>query len=195
MDIPMVLATSRLTLRDLRAADAPSAFANYAGDPAVTHYLGWRTHADVSETARQIGLDVHRRLKGSALVWGLVSQGDAQVIGQIEALPMSHPSEHAHHWRLGYVLGRAHWGQGLMPEALAAVVAALWQHSAIWRVDALCDVDNLASSRVLVKAGFVREGCLQRALMHPQVSEHPRDAWLFAALRSQLDGALLKAAL
>ncbi|XBI72814.1 hypothetical protein VPH35_066687 [Triticum aestivum] len=52
---------------------------------------------------------------------------------------------------LGYVVARAHWGKGV---ATAAVRQA--------RVEALVDVCNVASQRVLEKAGFRREAVLRR---------------------------------
>jgi len=58
----------------------------------------------------------------------------------------------------------------------------------VWRVDALCDVDNHASAALLARVGMVREGCLQRAVMHPNVSSAPRDAWVFAMAREGLPG-------
>ena len=47
---PGTLETERLVLRRPGAVDAPAVFARYAGDSAVTRYLGWRTHVSVSET-------------------------------------------------------------------------------------------------------------------------------------------------
>jgi [ribosomal protein S5]-alanine N-acetyltransferase len=72
---------------------------------------------------------------------------------------------------------------GTDARGLQAVLAALWLHQLIKRVDALCDVANLAAARVLEKAGFKKEGCLRRSLMHPQASDQLRDAWMFAATR------------
>jgi len=59
---------------------------------------------------------------------------------------------------LGYWLGRPYWGQGLMTEAVTAVVD--WAHR-IWRkpvLEAGHFSDNEASGSVLVKAGFLYTG-------------------------------------
>ena len=47
---PGVIETTRLLLRRPLASDAPAVFARYASDPAVTQFLGWRTHGSVSDT-------------------------------------------------------------------------------------------------------------------------------------------------
>jgi [ribosomal protein S5]-alanine N-acetyltransferase len=53
----------------------------------------------------------------------------------------------------------------------------------IWRIWAVCDVDNLASARVLEKAGLQREGTLRRYIIHPSASLEPRDVHLYARVR------------
>jgi ribosomal-protein-alanine N-acetyltransferase len=187
MSLPRVIDTARLQLRDPRPGDAESLFVSCASDPAVLRYLGWRTHASPEETRRHIAFDLHRWLKGSAWIWAItVKQADGRtlpVCGQIELLPLSHPSEQAHHLRLGYLMGRSHWGQGLMSEAVQAVLAAAFARPAVWRVDAWCDVDNAASSRLLARAGMQREGIMRRAIVHPNVSSAPRDVDVWAMVR------------
>jgi ribosomal-protein-alanine N-acetyltransferase len=44
----------------------------------------------------------------------------------------------------------------------------------------VCDAENVASSRVLEKAGMTREGLLRRYAMHPNVSDEPRDSLCYA---------------
>ena len=56
----------------------------------------------------------------------------------------------------------------------------LESESGIQRIWATCDVENLASARVLEKLGLVREGLLRRLTVRPNLSELPRDAWMFA---------------
>jgi RimJ/RimL family protein N-acetyltransferase len=83
---------------------------------------------------------------------------------------------------LGYVLGRAHWRRGFMSEALRAVVGAVLARDGIYRVWAVCDVENVASARVLEKAGLTREGVLRRWSLHPNISDVPRDCYVYAAI-------------
>jgi RimJ/RimL family protein N-acetyltransferase len=84
---------------------------------------------------------------------------------------------------VGYVLERAHWGMGLMTEVVAAVRDAAFADPDIHRFQALCDVENLASARVMEKAGMVREGTLRNYEIHPNRSEAPRDCWMYAVVR------------
>jgi [ribosomal protein S5]-alanine N-acetyltransferase len=55
---------------------------------------------------------------------------------------------------------------------------------AMFRVWAVTDVDNVASARVLERAGMTREGLLRSWLMHPSLSAAPRDCWCYARVRT-----------
>ena len=70
-----------------------------------------------------------------------------------------------------------------MTEALRA--AARWAISEpdIWQIGAVCDTGNLASARVMEKAGLAREGILRRWLVHPNVSPEPRNCFSYALTR------------
>lgn len=47
------------------------------------------------------------------------------------------------------------------------------------------DVENVASARVMKKAGMLREGRLRRYAIRPQLGEEPRDAYVFSAVRER----------
>ena len=88
-----------------------------------------------------------------------------------------------HRFGFGYALARAFSGQGLMTEALAAVVEWALAQPGVWRIGDVCDVDNIASARVMEKAGLVREGVLRRWAVHPNIGDEPRDCVSYAKVR------------
>jgi ribosomal-protein-alanine N-acetyltransferase len=59
---------------------------------------------------------------------------------------------------LGYWAGQMHAGRGYTTAAVRAVVRYAFDDLDLHRVEAACQPDNLASQRVLVKAGFTHEG-------------------------------------
>lgn len=60
--------------------------------------------------------------------------------------------------RLGYWIGRPHWGRGYATEAVAAIVDHAFDRFAADVVGAGVFIDNPASRRVLEKLGFRRVG-------------------------------------
>ncbi len=83
----------------------------------------------------------------------------------------------------GYVLARRWWGQGLMTEALTSVADWALREPGVFRVSAVCDVENLGSARVMEKSGLIREGVMRRFMLHPNVSDEPRDCFTYARVR------------
>jgi len=81
---------------------------------------------------------------------------------------------------VGYVLARQEWGRGFGTEALRGVLDFAFSQPAVQRVWAVCDVDNVASARVMEKAGMTREALVPAFIMHPNVSDQPRDVYRYA---------------
>lgn len=65
---------------------------------------------------------------------------------------------------LGYWIGHAHWGRGVMTRVVAAFAPWVMDALALERLQATVLDFNHASARVLAKNGFVEEGVLRRAV-------------------------------
>jgi [ribosomal protein S5]-alanine N-acetyltransferase len=90
---------------------------------------------------------------------------------------------HHHRAELGYVLARPYWNQGLITEALQPIIDWALTQPNIYRVWAVCDYENLASARVMEKVGMTYEGILRRWLIHPNMSNKPRDCFCYAKVK------------
>jgi RimJ/RimL family protein N-acetyltransferase len=82
---------------------------------------------------------------------------------------------------IGYWLGEAHWGRGIVTEALIAVTSEVFRRFDLTRLYALPFADNPASVRVLEKAGYVKEGLMPRSTIKEGVI---KDQLLYGAYRS-----------
>jgi RimJ/RimL family protein N-acetyltransferase len=81
---------------------------------------------------------------------------------------------------LGYWLGEAYWGQGLMTEAVRRFTAEAFDAFGLLRIYAVVFEWNPASCRVLEKAGYVLEGRLRKAVVKDGAL---LDQFLYAAVR------------
>lgn len=150
------LTTPRLELRQIHTSDANDIFRNYAQNPRVTRFLTWDVHEDIADTHAFVRRTIDELGDGVTLPWVMRRSGDPSVIGMIAA----HVEQHRA--MIGYVLAEPDWGQGLMSEALAGVMAYLEaERPDIERVWAYCDQENPGSYRVMEKAGMQREGVLR----------------------------------
>lgn len=92
-------------------------------------------------------------------------------------------AEFAHSAELGYWLGEAHWGRGLMTRVVSAVLAKVVTRWCLRRVTAYAATANHASIRVLEQAGFEREGLMRaRAIRDGEVQDHLVFGWIAQAV-------------
>ena len=59
---------------------------------------------------------------------------------------------------LGYFIDKSHWGQGIIIEAMPAILEYTFSNYELDAITASCFIDNPASSQVLIKAGFEKYG-------------------------------------
>lgn len=85
---------------------------------------------------------------------------DGMVAGSIGAFRQS--NIHRRTAELGYYLAEEYWGQGIMTQAVRLLCGYVFSHSDILRIYAEPFAENIASRRVLEKAGFSFEGVLRR---------------------------------
>ena len=154
------LETHRLLLRRFREEDAEDMFENWASDPEVTRFLTWPAHSSVDVTRRILADWIPRYEDGGCFNWAIERKETGRVIGNISVVRLAEPIGEA---EIGYCLGRAFWGQGIMPEALRAVEDYLFDTAGMNRIMAGHDAANPKSGRVMAKAGMKREGVLRGA--------------------------------
>lgn len=174
---PLSISTHRLILRKPRLSDANNIFDNYASDPEVARYVTWRPHRDANETAIFREVALARWHSGEEYSWGITFPKEDRVVGMIACRVRGHAAD------IGYVIARKYWGQGLVAEAAQAVVDWAFTNDSIYRVWAVCDVENKASALVMEKVGMQREGILRRYIVHANVSTEPRDVFVYSKIR------------
>jgi RimJ/RimL family protein N-acetyltransferase len=160
MPLPPIasIPTPRLTLRPVAEADLPDLL-EINGDPEVTRFLPYPTWSSLDD-----GRAWFKRMEalvGTGLAVQLVAvrSGCATVVGTVLLFKYEEPSARL---ELGYVLGRKYWGQGLMHEAIRAACGHAFSALAVRRIEAEVNPTNLASNRVLARAGFSLEGTLRK---------------------------------
>ena len=174
---PEVIRTQRLLLRPPRQSDAEAIFRAYACDTEVARFVRWRPHTSVEETEQYVAGCVAAWDGGSRFPWVIELAEGVGPLGMVELRVEGFKAD------VGYVLARPFWGRGFATEALRPVVAWALAEPGIYRVWAVCDTENLASARVLEKAGMSREGLLRRYTIHPNVSVEPRDSFCYSVVK------------
>ena len=147
--------TEHLLLRPVTVADAQAMYDHWASDSEVTKYLTWPTHTSVDMTAAYLNWTVQQYTRPDHYHWGIVEKQSGQLIGNISVVRLTEEIDAA---ELGWVMGRAWWGRGFMPEAARAVLRFLFDKVGANRIYAGHDVENIKSGRVMQKIGMRYEG-------------------------------------
>ena len=151
------LSTPRLRLRETRPEDA-QAVLDVLSRPEVTRFYNLSPLTRLEE-AQEI---VARRAQGFALRqrirWAIARREDDRVIGSCGYVHWVTASARA---EIGYELSPDFQGQGLMHEALTAILAFGFDEMRLHRIEALVMPDNTPSRHLLSKFGFQEEGCLR----------------------------------
>ncbi|MBN1287384.1 MAG: GNAT family N-acetyltransferase [Anaerolineae bacterium] len=177
MKPPEIIETERLRLRIPTVHDAEAVFAGYAQDPEVTRFLTWSPHKHIGTTRAFLQSCVEAWERGGDYGWVITRREHDEAIGMVGLRVGGFKAD------VGYVLARPFWGRGYMPEAVQPVVDWAFAQPPIYRVWAICDVENHASARVLEKVGMVREGVLRRWVMHANLGSEPRDCLCYAKVK------------
>ena len=176
--LPSTIKTKRLLLREPCMEDAATVFQAYGQDPEVAHFMIWRPHTTVHETETFFRECIECWKAEARCPYVLTEAGRDQAIGMLDARFDGHVVD------VGYVLQKRSWGDGLMSEALSALVAELSRCNGIYRIQATCDVENAASRITLERSGFHCEGELGNHTIHPNISSIPRACYMFACYQN-----------
>lgn len=152
-----VLRTAQLILRPTRISDAEALLPLFADEESMRYW----SHIPVKsvEEVRQI---IARNLppQNDPDCSFVVTFDGQAAIGCINIYDESDAMA-----GLGYILGRAHWGQGLISEALGAMIEHGFQTLNLHRIRLEIDPRNSASIRVAEKNGFSAEGVQRQSYL------------------------------
>lgn len=153
-DIP-TLKTPRLLLRKLTPEDAPDYFRHLFGSQAVSQYMLWAPHKELSESVASIQKVLRRYEEGRCYRWGIVLAETGSLVGIVELLRFD---EEVQSCSFAYMLGEDFWGRGYGTEALTAAFdfAFLWM--GVHSITADHFAENPASGRVMEKVGMQKTG-------------------------------------
>lgn len=147
--------TPRLILRRARQEDAEPMFRNWASDSEVTKYLTWPTHSNTAVSEMVIGSWLQEYERDNYYQWMIVLKEIGEPIGSISVVRQN---DHVQEAEIGYCIGSRWWHQGIMTEALAAVIEYLLTEVGMNRVAARHDPNNPHSGGVMRKCGMKYEG-------------------------------------
>lgn len=167
------LESARLVLRRFTWDDLDDLAALLA-DADVTRYLGGSKDRAGTESMMRTRVLEYYRLHPGLGMWATIERASGRFVG-------FHVLNHIHgepDIQVGYALVRGAWGLGYATEMAIRLLSYGFDDLRLGRIAAITDVGNVASQRVLLKAGLVRNG--ERAFPHPALAPSGPMAWFEA---------------
>lgn len=165
--------SERLWITRLRYEDAEEIFYAYASKPEATRYVSWPTHESVEDTRSFLTYARAAWERGSDYSFSLRLKSTNRLIGSIGLIHDEGKIQ------FGYILSPQQWGMGYATEACRTVLAVIRSLPGIYRISTFVDVENMASVRVLQKAGLVQEARLEKWFRFINQGGQPKDCLLF----------------
>ena len=175
------LHTNRLTLRPARMSDAEDMY-EYSRDPEVARHVLWDAHRSIHQTRAYLRYLIRQYRTAAPGTFVITLRDSGKVIGTIGFMWVQTDNRSA---EVGYSLSRAYWNQGIMTEALRAVIAFGFEKLALNRIEAQHECDNPASGRVMAHVGMQHEGTLRQRVYN---KGRFVDVELYAIVRTDWNG-------
>jgi len=150
----MYLSTT-IVIKRFRPSDE-QLFCDFFDDPEVIRYLPANSKKDYKTLFHKTFEDYQKGFMGR---WGVYDTANGDFIGNC-VLRILAEDESA--MEIGYSIGKKYWGMGLGSEIVSALVKYTFSNTQHGDLTALTHPDNIASQKVLEKAGFVRNGNIER---------------------------------
>ncbi|HAO60602.1 MAG TPA: N-acetyltransferase [Erysipelotrichaceae bacterium] len=146
--------TDRLILRPIRIEDAQDLF-DYASDEEVVKMLSWPRHETLERSVKSINEHfLTRPQRGIPEAFAIVLKENGKMIGTVDV----HTVRFGDVGEIGYVLNRTYHNHGYMSEALKAAIPIWFTMTGFRRLEIMHNIINIASRKVIEKAGFIKEG-------------------------------------
>ncbi len=151
------ITTKQLILRGPQPKDLPYVY-EICSDPEVMRYYGVKPYDSLEKAEKHLDWLASLPKENKGLRWVITLKDEDRYIGDVGFDDYKIQHNRA---EVGYILGKEHWGKGIMTEALEAVLKYGFEEMKLNRVQALIDPRNRASLRVVEKQGFKYEGTLR----------------------------------
>ncbi|MDT2757173.1 GNAT family N-acetyltransferase [Enterococcus asini] len=151
-----LIETPRLLLRPVGLRDAKDMF-EYASDEETTRFI-FPTHQSLADTRTGIA---EYFLSSPLGKYAIEERQSGKMIGTIDL----RVDKEKYCGELGYALNKAYWGQGLAPEAAMALLSLGFDRLGLVSIQAIHDVRNPSSGKVMEKIGMKKIGqvpCAQK---------------------------------
>ena len=149
----VIFETERLIVRQFNENDKDNFFL-LSGNPTVMQYIRAVSTKEESDKFLQENIDGYETNPHKGR-WAVISKENGSFVGSFAIIPL--PSDPAK-IQLGYSLRLENWGKGYATELTKGGLEYFMNHYSLPEIYGVTEAPNVASQKVLLKAGFQPAG-------------------------------------
>ncbi|HCX63559.1 MAG TPA: N-acetyltransferase [Clostridiales bacterium] len=151
----ITLTTNRLILRRFTVDDTEAVYNNWTSDSEISMYMRWQHHKNIGETESKINDWLTRYANKNFYQWAITFKDSDEPIGAIGLFVVNEGDMRGD---FAYSISRRYWGMGIASEAFKEVLKFAFEIVGFNRIESYHSINNLASGKVMQKAGMKLEG-------------------------------------
>lgn len=175
------LETERLILRKGTIKDSKQIYENYGKDPIVSKYVVWNKHQSIEEAINLMKKWEESYEKLTSYKWLVEKKDTHEVIGTITAVKVDEVNNTI---ALGYCYGSRWWNKGYATEVLKRVIKFFFEEVEVNTIYANHLTSNIASGKVMKKAGMIFEGTLRNRMID-KVTNKPMGLHTYSIIKEE----------
>lgn len=179
MGIYQPIHTERLILREFDENDWNQVY-NFLSDIEVQNYM-IQDIASINQAKSYVQMFLeHKHENPRRFVrFAVLLKEHEQLIGECG---INMPNLQHREGEIVYRFSKMYWGKGYASEVVSRMISFGFKELKLHRIEALCDIRNTASIKVLEKSGMTREGCLRE---HRFVKGNWRNSVVYSMLEQE----------
>jgi ribosomal-protein-alanine N-acetyltransferase len=155
-----VLSSGPVTLRELRASDAPALFAMLTTEE-VSRFIS-PPPSTVTDFERFIAWTLRQRAAGAYACFAVTLAGSDDAIGIFQLRELE-PRFGTAEW--GFAIGSTYWGTGVFQTGAELMIRFAFEQVGVHRLEARAAIRNARGNGALRKIGAVQEGMLRKSFL------------------------------
>lgn len=175
--------TERLILRKLELKDAITMFDAILNNKKTLYFLDWPFCQNIEEAKTFVRRLIDNSEKLKQYFWIIEEKNSNKFVGCISVCNFIEEKRMA---EIEYVANSQFRGNGYIPEATRRVIEYLIKDCRLYRIEAVCNIENIASSKVMEKSGMKFEGILRGRALNLNSDGNPGDLKMFSIIPNDL---------
>ena len=177
------LETERLVLRKLELKDTKNMFNVILNNKDTLHFLDWPFCENINEAETFVNKLIGDSNNLKYYFWVIEEKNTNNFVGCISICNLCEEKRMA---EIEYVANSEYRGKGYIPEANRKVMEYLIKDCNFYRIEAVCNIENVASSRVMEKSGMKFEGILRGRALNLNAEGNPGDLKMYSIITLDL---------